>query len=68
MDLYHRFSMIALKIIRVKGGIGMKPPQIVISNFPGQNHGHITVLTKKAGQQGYVQLSFDLSNKALSKE
>ena len=64
MELYHRFSMIALKITRVKGGIGMKPQQIAISNFPGRNHGYITILTKKAGQQGYVQLSFDLSNKA----
>jgi hypothetical protein len=64
MGPYHRFSMIALKITRVIGGIGLKNKQISISNFPGRNHGNITVLTKKAGQQGYVQLSFDLSKKA----
>jgi hypothetical protein len=63
MELYHRFSTIALKITRVKGEIGMKPQQIAISSFPGRNHGFITILKKKAGQQGYVQLSFDLSNK-----
>ncbi|MEY2195340.1 hypothetical protein AB7942_21765 [Neobacillus sp. BF23-41] len=46
----------------------MRLQQIAISNFPGKNHGHIRVLTKKAGQQGYVQLSFDLSNIAPSKK
>jgi hypothetical protein len=46
----------------------MKKQQPSNDSFPGRNRGLITVLIKKAGQEGNVQLSFDLFNKNRLKE
>ncbi|WP_409291123.1 hypothetical protein [Peribacillus sp. SCS-37] len=46
----------------------MKTQQITSNSFPGRNRGIITVLSKKGGQEGTVQLSFDLFEKNPSKK
>ncbi|NHM33511.1 hypothetical protein [Neobacillus terrae] len=46
----------------------MKKQQISSNPFPGRNRGLITVVIKKGGQEGSVQLSFDLFEEHLLKE
>ncbi|MEK3855855.1 hypothetical protein [Cytobacillus sp. FSL H8-0458] len=46
----------------------MKIHQVSIDSFPGRNRGIITVLIKKGGQEGNVQLSFDLFEEKPLKE
>ena len=46
----------------------MKIQQVPSNSFPGRNRGIITALIKSGGEEGNVQLSFDLFEKNLLEE